>query len=74
MIENMAYFHSHVMSVIAPSIPTYVLRYEDLCTKPVDTLRELFEFLLEVPCLKDTVCEARIKLLAERGADSHAVY
>lgn len=61
MITNMANFHSIVMTSIAPAIPTYVLRYEDLCTKPVETLRELFEFLLEVPSLRGTVCEARIK-------------
>ena len=62
------------MTVLAPSIPTYVLRYEDLCNNPVGVLTELFEFLLEVPSLKGTVCEARIKALAEKGAQSQAVY
>ena len=37
------------------SLPTYFIRYEDLCTKPVETLSELFCFLLNVKSIEGTV-------------------
>lgn len=67
-------FHAYVSRTIANEIPTYILRYEDLCTNPADSLLELFEFLLEVPSLKGSVCEARIKAVVDRGAHAQAIY
>jgi len=59
--SNIATFHHFLTTVSGQSIPTYIMRYEDLCNNPVHYLLELFEFLLEVPSLEGTVCEARIK-------------
>lgn len=46
------------------------MRYEDLVMNPVEVLTEMFEFLLEVPSLKGTVCEERIKQVAGKGTHS----
>lgn len=40
--------------------PMYVLRIEDVVTNTVDTLRELFSFLLNTDQLKETVVESKI--------------
>ena len=42
-------------------IPLHYVRFEDLLQRPVETLRSLFEFLLDEPSLAGTVLEARIK-------------
>jgi len=68
--DKMARFHEHIMNVTSQQIPTFVIRYEDLRTDPVETLKELFEFLFEEPDLSGTVCEARIKEIASRGSDA----
>lgn len=62
------------MNTISQEIPTFCIRYEDLVSDPVPTLLELFEFLFEVPSLKGTVCEERIKQVTEKGTASSTVY
>jgi len=42
------------------NVPTYFMRYEDLCTKPVEILKELFCFILNVKSVDGTVIEKRI--------------
>ena len=59
-ISNLATFHNYVSTEMATAMPTHCLRYEDLCENPIDSLRELFEFLLDAEDLKGTVAEARI--------------
>ena len=44
-----------------PAIPTYYVRYEDLVLRPIETLNELFCYLLEVPSIEGTVIEQRIR-------------
>ena len=73
-ITNMSTYHGYLINTIAKEIPTYCMRYEDLVSNPVDILTELMEFLLEVPSLKGTVCEARIKKVCEVGNQSHGFY
>lgn len=63
-INSMQLYHHYHMTTISQSIPTYCIRYEDLVSNPVAVLSEIFEFLFEVPSIKGTVCEARIKKVA----------
>ena len=42
------------------SQPLYVLRIEDVITNTVETVRELFSFLLNTDSLKETVVESKI--------------
>lgn len=74
MTANLASYHGYVLQTIGAAIPTYILRYEDLCNNPVASLTELMEFLMEVPSLKGSVCEARIKEVTAKGAHSQAIY
>ena len=45
---------------ISASIPTYVVRFEDLITDPAPVVKEMFRFLLDVPSIEGTVLEKRI--------------
>ena len=57
------------------NLPTYFLRYEDLCVRPKETLKELFCFLLNVKSVEGTVIEYRINNLVDSGsASSSSVY
>ena len=49
-------FHSYWIDP-DPLIPTYIIRYEDLLTKPKDTLMGLFGFLLNNKNLEGTLIE-----------------
>ena len=42
-------------------IQTYIVRYEDLVLNPETVLSECFCFLFDVPSVKGTVVEKRIK-------------
>ena len=50
------------------------MRYEDLITKPKVVLTELFQFLLDVPTLKDTILEQRIEEQCSVPNNKNAVY
>ena len=43
--------HIEVMKRVEEAVPTYYLRYEDLCLNPLPVLTELFCFLFEVPSI-----------------------
>ena len=47
-------------NTLEPTIPTFYVRYEDMCLDANTTLNKLFCFLLEVPTLEGTVIEKRI--------------
>ena len=46
-------------------IPTHIIRYEDIILQPVETLRSMFEFLLDEPNLIGSPIETRIKQIVE---------
>lgn len=45
------------MQGVENAVPTFYVRYEDLCINPLPVLLELFCFLLEVPSIEGTVIE-----------------
>ena len=45
------------MQSVENAVPTFYVRYEDLCINPLPVLLELFCFLLEVPSIEGTVVE-----------------
>ena len=59
---------------VSKAVPTYFIRYEDLCTRPKETLKELFRYLLNVKDLTGTVIEKRINDLVDKGSNSSSVY
>ena len=59
---------------LVPAIPTYYVRYEDLCLDPKPVLTELFCFLLEVPSIEGTVVELRIADYCAKGSSAASVY
>ena len=57
------------------NLTTYFMRYEDLCVRPKETLKELFCFLLNAKSVEGTIIEKRINNLVESGsASSSSVY
>lgn len=59
-------FHSYWLDP-DPLIPTYVVRYEDLLSKPKDTLTGLFSFLLNQKNLSGTLIEKLIDKHTQKG-------
>ena len=74
MTINMRDNHRNVLDEIAPNIPVYFLRYEDLKLKPEPVLIELFRFLLDADSLQGTLCERRIKEVAALGFSTKTAY
>ena len=64
MTQNIKSNHEEVR-LIAQTIPTYFLRYEDLKIDPEPVLTELFCFLLGVPSIEVTVVQQRVKIASE---------
>jgi hypothetical protein len=46
-------------------IPTHIIRYEEILLQPVETLRSMFEFLLDESNLSGSPIETRIKQIVE---------
>lgn len=65
---------TRMIEELEPAIPTYYIRYEDLCLNPNPVLMELFCFLLDVPSIDGTVVEKRIIDYCAKGSDAAAVY
>lgn len=59
--QNLDIFVAPYKYWLEQAIPTHLIRFEDLLQRPVETLRSLFEFLLDEPSLVGTALEARIK-------------
>ena len=55
-------------------VPVHFVRYEDLVSRPKETLSELFCFLLEVESVEGTVIEKRIEDLGTQGNAKNTVY
>ena len=68
------FFKAH-KETISKATPTYYLRYEDLCTKPTEILKELFCYLLNVTSIEGTVIEKRIDdLMDAQSVGKSSVY
>ena len=63
-----------MQSELAPAIPIYYIRYEDLVLNPRPVLMELFAYMLDVPSIEGTVVEQRINDYCEKGAAAASVY
>ena len=60
---------------VSKKIPTYYMRYEDLCTRPKEILAELFSFVLNVKSIEGTVVEKRINdLMDTQAMGKNSVY
>jgi len=62
------------MNAAVKTIPTLIVRFEDLRSNRVETLTKMFKFLLEVPSIEGTVVEARIKEISAISTASSAPY
>ena len=67
-------FHDAIIDQIAKKVPVYFTRYEDMTTDAEPTLTELFQLMLKVPSLRNTVIEQRIKKIASEGHSKRATY
>ena len=59
--------HDYIVNNLSKSIPTFILRYEDLLSDPETTLTDCFRFLLDAPSIEDTIVEKRIKEIVGQG-------
>ena len=66
--------HRNVLAEIAPNIPVFFMRFEDLKLKPEPVLTDLFRFLLDAESLDGTLCERRIKEVAASGFSTKTAY
>ena len=62
------------MNLLKKGVHTYFIRYEDLCIRGVETLSELFSFMLNVPDIQGTIIEKRIDDLVNKGKSKSSVY
>ena len=75
VIDVYKYYCNAEANRISHRIPTYFMRYEDLCVRPKETLKELFRFLLNSQSLEGTIIEKRINDLVDSGSSaSSSVY
>jgi len=57
-------FHKFWMET---KIPTHIIRYEDICERPIEALSDLMKFILKVPSIEGTRIESYIKLASNEG-------
>ncbi|TNV78443.1 hypothetical protein FGO68_gene573 [Halteria grandinella] len=72
--EALRDFYHVNMARLATSIPTYIVRYEDVVENPLPVLKELFSFLLDTPDLTGTILEQRILKYGSTSTQSKAIY
>ena len=72
--KSLASFHRITVDEIGKQVPTYYVRYEDLREKPAEVLREVFQFLLDVPSLDGTIVESRIEDTCSQGTKNVSLY
>lgn len=70
----MQFYHNYVVNNLAKSIPTFIIRYEDLVTNPVPLLTDCFRFLLDVNSIKNTIIEKRIRGVAGLNLSEKSIY
>ena len=65
--EALRIYNEKVMAEIAPHVPLYFIRYEDLRTKPQEVLEELFCFILGVKSVEGLNIQRRITEIVGQG-------
>lgn len=65
--------HRHVLK-FSEHVPTLFITYEMLILDTEKTLTDLFRFLFDLPSLKGTLLEKRIKDVCAEGHESKAIY
>lgn len=76
MLDQLQYTHKIYSEIMSAEVPTYIMRYEDLKTRPVEIMREVAAFYLNVPIeeISGTIIEQRIERYCSGGFQSKAVY
>lgn len=67
-------YHRRVVDDIAKKAPMHFIRYEDLRTKPEETLDGIFCFLLGVPSIEGLNIQRRIREVVGLGHDATVSY
>ena len=67
-------YHDMILNQVSKKVPIYYLRFEDLRTKPQETLEGLFAYLLEVPSVTGLNIQRRISEVIEMGHSATVVY
>jgi hypothetical protein len=67
-------FYHVNMARLATSVPTYIVRYEDMVANPLPVLKELFAFLLDTPDITGTILEQRIIKYGSTSTQTKAIY
>lgn len=71
LIKN---FHNRILKEQAKAVPFYIIRYEDLRTKPQETLEGVFKFILNLPSLDGLNIQRRIKQVVDLGHNASVIY
>lgn len=74
MSESFAEYHNRLLTYVASTIPVYCIRYEDLRSKPQETLEKVFCFLLNLESVEGTNIQRRIKEVVSLGHSASVVY
>lgn len=72
--EALSIYHKKVLDEIVPAVPTYFFRYEDLRTKPKETLEGIFAFLLNVKSIEGLNIQRRIEQVVNLGHEASITY
>ena len=69
-LEAMAKTHTHMIDIVKPEVPTYIVRFEDLKLRPEEVMTEVMQFLLNVDSIEGTIAEHRVNKYAKQGSSS----
>lgn len=72
--HNILEYHKYIIEHIAPNIPTYFIRFEDLRVNPQETLENVFKFLFEVDSLDGLNIQRRITEIVNQGHKASVSY
>ena len=72
--DIIADYHANMTDELAKEIPCYFLRYEDLRSKPQETLEALYCFILDVPSVEGLNIQRRIKQVVDLGHSASVTY
>ena len=74
-INGMNSFFDHVYTEFkAKKVPIYFLKFEELRSKPRETLRNVFKFILNTESIEGTVIEKRIDEVLDLGHEATQAY
>ena len=66
--------HVNMIEEISSTVPTYVVRFEDLRTNPEAVMMDAMRFLFDVDSIEGTILEERIRKYCKSGVQKKAVY